>query len=110
MIAALAAAGGASLFPAALSQGFTAAPQTRRAIDFHHHFNPPFLVNAAAGNRVGANANRLNWDLSFSLENMDKVGIATSIITPPTGFAERTDPSGRVSMVRQTNEYGAQVV
>jgi predicted TIM-barrel fold metal-dependent hydrolase len=41
---------------------------------------------------------------------MDRVGIATSIITPPTGFAERTDPSGRVAMVRRTNEYGAQVV
>ncbi len=109
-IAALAAIGGAGLLPAGLSQAFAAAASTRRAIDFHHHFNPPFLVNAAAGNRVGANANRLNWDLSFSLENMDKAGIATSIITPPTGFAERTDPSGRVAMVRRTNEYGAQVV
>ena len=109
-LAALAAIGGASLLPAGLSQAFAAAAATRRAIDFHHHFNPPFLVNAAAGNRVGANANRLNWDLSFSLENMDKAGIATSIITPPTGFAERTEPSGRVAMVRKTNEYGAQVV
>jgi predicted TIM-barrel fold metal-dependent hydrolase len=109
-IAALAAISGASLLPSALSQAFAAAAQTRRAIDFHHHFNPPFLVNAAAGNRVGANANRLNWDLSFSLENMDKAGIQTSIITPPTGFAERTEPSGRVAMVRKTNEYGAQVV
>lgn len=109
-IAALAAMGGASLLPAGLSQAFAAASSTRRAIDFHHHFNPPFLVNAAAGNRVGANANRLNWDLNFSLENMDKAGIQTSIITPPTGFAERTDPSGRVAMVRRTNEYGAEVV
>lgn len=109
-IAALAAISGASLLPAGLSQAFAAAAATRRAIDFHHHFNPPFLVNAAAGNRVGANANRLNWDVSYSIENMDKAGIATSIITPPTGFAERTDPSGRVAMVRRTNEYGAQVV
>jgi predicted TIM-barrel fold metal-dependent hydrolase len=106
-IAVLAAAGGLSLLPAA--SRVLAAP-ARRTIDFHHHFNPPFLVAAAAGNRVGANTARLNWDLSFSLENMDKAGIATSIITPPTGFAERTDPSSRVAMVRRTNEYGAQLV
>ena len=31
---------------------------------------------------------------------MDKAGIATSIITPPTGFAERTDPEKRVGMIR----------
>ena len=110
MMVALAAVGGASLLPVGLSQALAAAASTRRAIDFHHHFNPPFLVNAAAGNRVGANANRLNWDVSYSIENMDKAGIATSIITPPTGFAERTDPSGRVAMVRRTNEYGAQLV
>jgi len=60
MMVALAAVGGASLLPVGLSQALAAAASTRRAIDFHHHFNPPFLVNAAAGNRVGANANRLN--------------------------------------------------
>jgi 6-methylsalicylate decarboxylase len=109
-ITALAAMAGASLLPAGLSQAFAAAAATRRGIDFHHHFNPPFLVSAAAGNRVSMNADRLNWDLSFSLENMDKAGIQTSIITPPTGFAERTEPSGRVAMVRKTNEYGAEVV
>ena len=67
-------------------------------IDFHHHFNPPFLVNAAAGNRVGAgDAAGLNWDLSWSLEDMDKSGIAKAVISPPTGFAERTEASMRAA-------------
>jgi predicted TIM-barrel fold metal-dependent hydrolase len=107
MIAGLAAVGGLGLLPR--MSGAIAAP-ARRAVDFHHHFNPPFLVSAAAGNRVGANADRLNWGISFSLENMDKAGIASAIITPPTGFAERTEPAGRVAMVRRTNEYGAELV
>ena len=87
-----------------------AAPVTR-TIDFHHHFNPPFLVNAAAGNRVGAgDAAGLNWDLAWSLEDMDKAGIAKAVISPPTGFTERTDPAMRSATIRKVNDYGAEVV
>jgi len=108
LIATIAAFGGLSLLPS-LSKDASAAP-AMRTVDFHHHFNPPFLVNAAANNRVGGNGAGLNWDINFSLEGMDKAGIATSIITPPTGFAERTDPEKRVGMIRTVNEYGAQLV
>ena len=108
MIASLAASGAAAaLLP---SLPLWAAAQQRRAIDFHHHFNPPFLVNAAAGNRVGADAGGLNWDLSYSLEDMDKTGIAKAVISPSTGFAERTDPSQRVGLIHRVNEAGAEVV
>src|SRR5882724_3438972 len=107
-IASLAASGAAAaLLP---SLPLWAAAPARRTIDFHHHFNPPFLVNAAAGNRVGADAGGLNWDLSYSLEDMDKTGIAKAVISPSTGFAERTDPTQRVSMVHRVNEAGAEVV
>jgi predicted TIM-barrel fold metal-dependent hydrolase len=89
----------------------SAAAQTRPVIDFHHHFNPPFLVNAAAGNRVGAgDAAGLNWDLAWSLEDMDKTGITKAVLSPPTGFTERTEPSMRAAMIRKVNEYGAEVV
>src|SRR5258706_13455517 len=81
-----------------------------RAIDFHHHFNPPFLVAAAQANRVGADASGLNWDIGYSLEDMDKSGIAKAVISPSTGFAERTDPAQRVGMVHRVNEYGAELV
>ena len=67
-----AAAGVAATWPA-----WSAQAQTAHIIDFHHHFNPPFLVQASEGNRVGAgDANGLNWELSYSLEDMDKGGIA----------------------------------
>jgi predicted TIM-barrel fold metal-dependent hydrolase len=103
-IAAVSAAGIANI-PAPLR---AATPQG--AIDVHHHFNPPFLQAAAAGNRVGNNGAGLNWDIANSLADMDKAGIATAILSPPTGFAERTDPTRRSGMVREVNDYGAQLV
>src|ERR1700730_3223496 len=84
IVASLAAcAAAAGLLPSIPS--WAAAPAAR-AIDFHHHFNPPFLVAAAQANRVGADASGLNWDLGYSLEDMDKSGIATAGISPSTGF------------------------
>src|SRR5258706_3681220 len=107
IVASLAACGAAgALLPSIPSFPAPAA----RAIDFHHHFNPPFLVAAAQANRVGADASGLNWDIGYSLEDMDKTGIAKAVISPSTGFAERTDPAQRVGMVHRVNEYGAELV
>ena len=103
----LAALGGAAALPGLSAM---AAAAKRRVIDFHHHFNPPFLVNAAAGNRVGTTGPGLNWDLSYSLEDMDKTGVTTAIITPPTGFAERLPAAERAPTIRKCNDYGADLV
>jgi len=108
IIGSLAATGAAAALIPSLPLWAAAPP--RRAIDFHHHFNPPFLINAAAGNRVGADAGGLNWDLSYSLEDMDKTGIAKAVLSPSTGFAERADPSTRVNLIHRVNEAGAGVV
>jgi predicted TIM-barrel fold metal-dependent hydrolase len=102
---------GAAGAATAILQPLHAAAPVLKTIDFHHHFNPPFLVNAAAGNRVGAgDAAGLNWDLGWSLEDMDKSGIAKAVLSPPTGFAERTEPSMRAATIRKVNDYGAEVV
>ena len=106
--ASLAALGGASLITAPSWRAFAASAP--RAIDFHHHFNPPFLLNAAAGNRVGSDAGGLDWDVNYSIEDMDKAAIRTAILSPPTGFAERVPADKRVSTVHTVNEYGAELV
>jgi predicted TIM-barrel fold metal-dependent hydrolase len=106
IVAGLGALGAASLMPQHLARA--AAPQ--KIIDFHHHFNPPFLVDAAAGRRVGQDPNALNWDINWSIEDMDKAGVSTAILSPPTGFAERTEPAQRGTTIRKVNEYGAELV
>jgi predicted TIM-barrel fold metal-dependent hydrolase len=102
---------GAAILPSRSGAQTGARAALARAVDFHHHFNPPFLVTAAAGNRVGANGG-LNWETSYSLDDMDKAGIGRAIISPPTGFAERTDidPKARAPMIRKVNDYGAELV
>jgi predicted TIM-barrel fold metal-dependent hydrolase len=110
MLTALAATGAACALPAIVARAAAAAVPAARAIDFHHHFNPPFLVNAAAQNRVGGAGGELNWSLSYSLEDMDKAGIRTSVISPSTGFAERVEPALRGPMIRRVNDYGAELV
>jgi 6-methylsalicylate decarboxylase len=106
LMAGLGALGAAAL----IGQHAGLAAPAGRTIDFHHHFNPPFLLRAAAGRRVGQDPGRLNWDINWSLEDMDKAGIATAVLSPPTGFAERTDPTNRVPTVRKVNDYGASLV
>ena len=107
-VASVAGIGAASVLP--IGPWRAVAAQATRAIDFHHHFNPPFLVNAAAGNRVGTGGVGLNWDLSYSLEDMDKTGISKAVISPPTGFAERIAADKRVGTIMTVNDYGAELV
>jgi predicted TIM-barrel fold metal-dependent hydrolase len=107
IVAGLGALGAASLIPQGLAR---AAAPAGKVIDFHHHYNPPFLANAAAGRRVGQDPNGLNWDVNWSIEDMDKAGVSTAVLSPPTGFTERTEPAARAGTIRKVNEYGAQLV
>jgi 6-methylsalicylate decarboxylase len=84
-------------------------PKTR--IDVHHHFIPQFHVDAmmAPGRRAGAPPPK--WSPAASLEDMDKSGIATSILSiaqPGIWYGNNVEESR--SLARQLNEYGAKVV
>src|SRR5262245_53920874 len=58
-----------------------ATPPAKTRIDVHHHFIPPFHVESmmAGGRRTGAAPPK--WSPALSLEDMDKSGIATSILS-----------------------------
>jgi 6-methylsalicylate decarboxylase len=84
-------------------------PKTR--IDVHHHFIPQFHVDAmmAPGRRAGPPPPK--WSPAASLEDMDKSGIATSILSiaqPGVWYGNNVEESR--SLARQLNEYGAKVV
>ena len=106
-IAALGLGAGATTLgaPAVLAQ----APATRSRIDVHHHYVPPVHADAMATRRAGGRPPK--WSPQLSLDEMDKSGIATAIVSlvqPATWFADDVPLSRRLS--RECNEYGAKMV
>jgi predicted TIM-barrel fold metal-dependent hydrolase len=86
-------------------------PPEGARIDVHHHFIPSFHVEAmmASGRRTGAPPP--NWSPSLSLEEMDRSGIATailSIVQPGTWYGDNVEESR--SLTHRLNEYGATMV
>lgn len=76
-------------------------------IDIHHHMLPPAYMEAIATRRFGPVP---NWSPARSLEDMDKAGIATamlSIVQP--GVWLGNDEEGR-RLTRVCNEFGARMV
>ena len=119
-------AGGAALGLGAAARGLGAAaalgrvagasaqpapPVAKTRIDVHHHFIPPFHVDSmmAPGRRTGAPPPK--WSPALSLEDMDKSGIATSVlsITQPGVWYGNNVEEAR-TLARRLNEYGATMV
>lgn len=110
--------GGALASAAGLGVGFAigGADQAmgqgaRRRIDVHHHFIPPGHVEAmmAPGRRAGPAPPK--WSPQMSLEEMDKSGIQTSVLSivqPGVLFGKDFEESRKLA--RLLNEYGAKMV
>ena len=86
------------------------APAKAR-IDVHHHFIPKFHADAmtAAGRRAGGRPPA--WSPEASLEDMDKSGIATailSVVQPGIWFGGNVEESR--NLARKLNDYGAAMV
>jgi predicted TIM-barrel fold metal-dependent hydrolase len=95
---------------AALGAGrLFAAPDSKAKagrIDVHHHFFPPDYV--AAITALGAAASPA-WSTARSLEEMDRSGIATSVmsLSPPSVWTG--DVAKSRTIARNANEYGARM-
>src|SRR5262245_22686720 len=78
-LGAVSGVGGAA--PAVAQTPAAKPPAAKTRIDVHHHFIPQFHVDAmmAPGRRAGAPPPK--WSPATSLEDMDKSGIATSILS-----------------------------
>ena len=107
--------GGALLGLGASGLGFSGGTQAqsvaRNRIDVHHHFIPPFHVEAmmAPSRRVGGGPPK--WSPQMSLDEMDKSGIQTSVLSiaqPGTLFGNDFEFSRKLS--RELNEYAAKMV
>jgi 6-methylsalicylate decarboxylase len=91
--------------PAVWAQGASPLPKPHR-IDVHHHFFPQFLLDA--WRQAGARNPPLvqNWTLEATLDQMDRGGVATSILSLPTGLGlPDLDAEKTRRLARQVNDY-----
>ncbi len=92
---------------AALAQSSPAVRPHR--IDVHHHFAPPAWVTEVKGRPLLQPANT-TWTPAKSIEDMDRGGVAASMISvtnPGLWFGDQA-VTGRLA--RACNEYGAKLV
>ena len=101
----LGAAAGPLGAPAVLAQG-PAAPSARTRIDVHHHFLPEPHREALTKHKMGAP----RWSVQMSLDDMDKSGIATSMLSQVQPGTWWGDAAESRALSRAINEYGAKLV
>jgi len=103
----LLAAATASVLPGCAPMASTATNEARR-IDTHHHFFTPAYVKALDA-AIGAPPIVKNWSVTKTLDDMDKAGVRTAVLsltTPQVGFADA--PTAR-RLARESNEGAAEL-
>src|SRR5690349_5929723 len=98
---------------AALGLGVSAAAaqgEKPHRIDVHHHLAPPrWIADVVVGRKTGQRP-LADWTPQRSIEDMDRSGVATSVVSisePSVWFGD--DAAGR-ALARECNEYGARLV
>jgi 6-methylsalicylate decarboxylase len=93
--------------PAVWAQGATPVlASSPHRIDVHHHFFPQFLLDAWQKAGVRNPPVVQNWKLEATLDQMDRGGVATAILSLPIGL-NLPDLNGEQSrhLARLVNEY-----
>ncbi len=88
-------------------------PSNRR-VDVHHHFYPPQYLDAmrktAGHDRGGVNFPGVaTWTPAKTLEEMDKHGVQTAILSLSPPGARMLDKEGNRKLARTCNEFAIQV-
>ena len=103
----LVALGAATLLPGGLmAQGAKKAARKPHRFDVHHHLMYPGYLDEVGGRRAGSS---FKWSPEMSLEDMDKSGIAVSVLSliQPSAVTGEVEKGRRIA--RLSNEYGAQL-
>lgn len=107
----LAALGAAAAFPKALLAARRVAAGSARPfrIDVHHHFAPPLFV-AEVTKRDAGNPTLRKWTPQVSLEEMDKAGVATSLLSITRPGVWFGDIAVARKLARESNDYAARMM
>ncbi len=104
----VAALGASTMLPGKLRAQGAKAPARGKPfrIDVHHHLMYPGYLQEVTGRRAGST---FKWSPDMSLEDMDKSGIALSVLSLIQPSASTTDVEKGRRIARLSNEYGAQL-
>ena len=104
-------AGAIAAGAAGLTPGQSVAQAKPQRIDVHHHMLPPKYMGERLSAGVTAGSRGIaEWTPQRSLEQLDKNGIATAMLSISQPGLKFEDVEGTRAMLRYTNEYGAQLV
>ena len=93
----------AATFASTVPTVATAAEKPHR-IDVHHHVVPPPWVEAVRKAKLD-NLPMTSWTPEKSLEDMDKAGTATAILSPMPPQLGFLPPAGAAQVARESNEW-----
>jgi predicted TIM-barrel fold metal-dependent hydrolase len=110
-IANLAALGAAALLPTDFlrAQMPGAPPVKPFRIDAHHHFSAPGFIAAISARKTNQRPLEL-WTPEKSIEDMDKSGVATSMISTSEPSVWFGDNEAARKLARECNDYGAKLI
>jgi predicted TIM-barrel fold metal-dependent hydrolase len=102
----------------AISLGQTAAsslalaaqsPASRTRIDTHHHVFPPPYIAALAARKLDDQI-ATSWSVARTLDDMERAGVATSILSVTTPAVTFAEPEVARRVARESNEWVARLV
>jgi predicted TIM-barrel fold metal-dependent hydrolase len=106
-LAGLAALGASALLPAGrlLAQASTSPFR----IDTHYHFSSPGFIAAIKARNTGQRP-LMEWTPTKAIDDMDKDGVATSIVSTSEPSVWFGDNFAARNLARECNEYGARLM
>src|SRR5437868_14029488 len=107
-LAGLAAIGATALVPDTLN-GAQTRPATAGLIDVHYHGNSPGFIAAIKAHNTGQMP-LMNWTPVKALEDMDRDGVATSIMSISEPSVYFGDAAAARALARETNEFFAKMM
>jgi 6-methylsalicylate decarboxylase len=104
----LLALGASAVLPGCTSTGSSGPATVNNRIDTHHHlFSPAYVAELAKVNQAPPIVR--NWSLAKTLADMDKAGVATSILSVTTPQVGVFDAPSAIRIARESNEWTAKV-
>lgn len=94
---------------AAFAQAPAAPAVKPQRVDVHHHYYPPFLMDAWKKANFRNPPPVTHWSLKGSLDQMDQGGVATAMLSIPTGLnLNGLSQEENRHMSRMCNDWAAQ--